>query len=145
MTRKINILILCANNENIQILKGVKIVLACIKNLDIKNRNEIFNTSNHSIITWEQYKKNPSHWFVNHPTVCYRKSKVIEAGNYNPDIKVMTEDFDLELRMLKKYGMIFNFKEALIYYRIHTDQVTHNPSQEWIERRNKMINDLINE
>ena len=57
----------------------------------------------------------------------------------------MTEDFDLELRMLKKYGMIFNFKEALIYYRIHTDQVTYNPSQEWIERRNKMINDLINE
>lgn len=39
MTRKINILVLCANNESIQILKSVKIVLACIKNLDLKNIN----------------------------------------------------------------------------------------------------------
>ena len=72
------------------------------------NINNIVNKTTHSTITWNDYKKKITHWFINHPTVCYRKSKVLEAGNYNPDIKVMTEDFDLELRMLKKYNIVYN-------------------------------------
>ena len=34
---------------------------------------------------------------MNHPTVCYKKSAVIEAGNYDPKLTKMAEDFDLEL------------------------------------------------
>ena len=60
----------------------------------------------------------------------------------------MAEDFELELRMLKKYGYIHNFSEILLNYRIHEDQVTHNGgkggSEKWNNIRNKMIDDMVN-
>ena len=87
--------------------------------------------TNHPSITWDEYIKTFPHWFVNHPTVCYRKSKVLEAGNYSINLKEtwgnddLSHDFELELRMLKKYGKIHNFQEPLVLYRLHPNQVTH--------------------
>jgi GT2 family glycosyltransferase len=37
------------------------------------NINNIEFMSNHSTITWENYKQSPSQWFVNHSTLCYHK------------------------------------------------------------------------
>ena len=73
--------------------------LKCFKD----ETNRFVSATNHPDITWNTYKKNPTHWFINHPTVCYRKSKIIEAGNYNVNLKEMAEDFELELRMLKTF------------------------------------------
>jgi GT2 family glycosyltransferase len=112
------------------------------------NINNITFTSNHPTITWEQYKENPSQWFVNHPTLCYRKKGVLEAGNYDKFKNKMIEDFDIELRMLKKFGIIYNFPEAFLYYRLHDKQVTHDGGTEgrnyWTEIRIKLINELVN-
>lgn len=98
-------------------------------------------------IRWEDFKRRPVHWFVNHPTVCYRKSSIIKAGNYNPELKKMAEDFNLELRMLKMFGVVYNFAEPLLYYRLHSGQVTHQGGSEgrsyWNTIRNKMIVDLM--
>ena len=58
--------------------------------------------------------KCPSHWFLNHPTVCYRKSAVLEVGNYNSNLIRMTEDFELGLRLLKRYGYVHNMSEVLL-------------------------------
>ena len=73
--------------------------------------------SMHPSITWEEYKKTKNHWFINHPTVCYRKSCIIKAGNYNKELKQMAEDFELELRMLKTFGKIHNLPGATITLR----------------------------
>ena len=98
-------------------------------------------------IRWEDFKQRPTHWFVNHPTVCYRKSSIIKAGNYNPELKKMAEDFNLELRMLKMFGAVYNFPEPLLYYRLHPGQVTHQGGSEgrsyWNDIRNKMIADIM--
>ena len=99
--------------------------------------------SNHPSISWEQYKNKPNHWFINHPTVCYRKSAVLEAGNYDKNLKQMCEDFELELRMLKTHGFIYNFKEPLLYYRLHDNQVTYNGGQGGRDKWNKIRNDII--
>jgi GT2 family glycosyltransferase len=103
--------------------------------------------SNHPSITWDQYKENPSHWFINHPTVCYRKSAVLEAGNYDEKLKQMCEDFELELRMLKTHGYIYNFPEPLLNYRLHDKQVTYNGGiggrDKWHKIRMNIINNLI--
>jgi mannosyltransferase OCH1-like enzyme len=110
------------------------------------NINNIVSKSNHKSISWEEYKKNPSHWFINHPTVCYRKQSILDVGNYNKDLHLMAEDFDLELRMLAKYKNIFNFDEPLLYYRLHKDQVTHKSNKEpeyWSNVRNNIINNVI--
>lgn len=126
------------NNPNIAICGGQILMFQ-------ENITKIMNYTRHPTITWEQYKKNISHWFVNHPTVCYRKSKVLEVGNYNAEVKNMVSDLDLELRMLKRYGTLYNLDKPLLYYRLHEEQVTRNPSKEWQNKRNMMIQKLINE
>lgn len=116
----------------------------CFTGSDVNN---VVSKTNHPSLTWEQYKANPSHWFVNHPTLCYRKHAVIEAGNYDVCKSRMTEDFELALRMLKKYGYVHNLEEPLLNYRLHEDQVTHNGGSEgrihWHNVRLKLIEDLI--
>lgn len=128
-------------NQNL----STKICGAQIKMFD-DNKNSRGH-SNHSSITWEQYKKNPSHWFINHPTVCYRKSAVLEVGNYDENLKQMCEDFELELRMLKTHGYIYNFPEPLLNYRLHDKQVTYNGGEggrdKWHKIRLGIINRLL--
>jgi GT2 family glycosyltransferase len=112
---------------------------------DISN---IIMTTQHPSITWKEYKEKPTHWFVNHPTLCYRKSAILEIGNYDYNKSHMVEDFDMELRMLKKYEKIINLPEALLYYRLHDKQITHNGGSEgrshWNEIRTNLINEIIN-
>ena len=103
--------------------------------------------SNHSTITWDEFKKKPTHWFINHPTVCYRKSCVLKAGNYNKNLKQMAEDFELELRMLKTFKKIYNLPDVLLYYRLHPGQITHKGgkggSRYWDNIRNNIIKNII--
>jgi GT2 family glycosyltransferase len=110
--------------------------------------NNVVSVTNHPSLTWEQYKSNPSHWFSNHPSLCYRKSAVIAAGNYDVNKSRMTEDFELTLRMVKTHGYIHNLSEALLYYRLHENQVTHQGGIEgpahWHKIRVELINELMN-
>jgi len=51
------------------------------------------------------------------------------------------------LRVLKKYGIVYNIKDTLLYYRIHPDQATYNGKSSTIECNNKrleVINRIIN-
>lgn len=67
-----------------------------------------------SIIKYSKFR-NP----INHPSVMYRKSKVIEAGNYNGDI-LFFEDYSLFVRMLKNGSMFHNIQESLLSFRVGT-------------------------
>ena len=53
---------------------------------------------------------------VNHPTVMFRKSKVLEAGNYRGDI-LLFEDFSLFIRMLQNGASFYNIQECLLHFR----------------------------
>ena len=112
------------------------------------DKNEIINVSKHPFeISLESYKTNPSHWFINHPSVCFKKSAILEVGNYNADIHSMLEDFDLWLRILKRYGKIYNIQEVLLNYRIHEKQLTYKGGEKgpeyWHNQRVKKINQLL--
>ena len=61
---------------------------------------------------------------MNHPTFCFKKSAIISVGNYNNSQHSMCEDFDLIIRVMKKYGKIHNLPEVLLLYRIHENQLT---------------------
>lgn len=104
--------------------------------------------SHHKTITWEEFKEKKPHWFINHPTVCYKKSAVLAAGNYDPKLTKMAEDFDLELRMLRKFGKVYNMESSLLNYRLHKDQITHNGGiggkEYWDMVRNKIIEKVMN-
>ena len=53
---------------------------------------------------------------INHPTVMFRKSKVLEAGNYNSEI-LLFEDFSLFIRMLQKGASFYNIQDCLLHFR----------------------------
>ena len=103
--------------------------------------------TNHPHLDLEKLMKNTSnHWLMNHPTFCFRKKQILEVGNYNQHL-IRNEDFELILRVLKKYGKIYNMKDVLLYYRLHEEQVTYNGGnggfEKWNIIRNKMINDIL--
>lgn len=116
---------------------------------EIDNKKVLQGETNHKyLLTWDEYKKSPSHWFINHPCVCYRKHAVLEVGNYNEKTHSLYEDFELELRLLKHYGKVYNIQENLVLYRIHDEQITHNGStinNDTINYRNEFIDKLIKE
>lgn len=108
--------------------------------------NHVVQNTSLSSMTWEQYKIKPSHWFVSHPTVCYRKSKVLECGNYNDSLSRMAEDFELEMRMMKLCGKVHNMSDILLLYRLHEGQVTHEgkKNDKWRLLREDMMRHHIN-
>lgn len=87
-------------------------------------KNEINRTAHKNTLSWKDYKKNPSDWVLNHPTMCFKKTPILAVGNYRKDFKVSFEDLELELRVLKKYGMLFNLPECLLLYRQHSNQTS---------------------
>lgn len=114
---------------------------------DIDGKMISTGVTTHANININSYKENLSHWIINHPTFCFRKSKILAVGNYNADIHSMYEDFELVLRVLKQYGSIDNIQEPLLYYRLHPGQVTHdngsNDCAKYTNIRNNLITDII--
>ena len=114
--------------------------------LFLGNRDNIVGNTSHSTLTIEQFKANPKHWIMNHPTLCFKKSKILEAGNYNKETREIYEDFELQLRILKKYGIIHNLPNVILFYRDSPMQITKkisaNPTH-WNNLRNKLIQDII--
>jgi GT2 family glycosyltransferase len=128
------------NNSNIAVCGGQI-------NMFKHNTNNIVSLTNHKSITFDEFKQRPVHWIVNHPTLCYRKSAIINVGNYDISFK-KTEDFELMLRVLKKYNYIHNMDDILLYYRLHEQQTTHDGCIEgrefWHNKRLKLNNSIIN-
>jgi GT2 family glycosyltransferase len=112
-----------------------------------ENIEKIVNNTNHKSISLNQFKENPLHWIVNHPTLCYRKTAILNVGNYDVNFNKM-EDFELMLRFLKHYKYIHNMSDSLLYYRLHEQQITHNGFSEgreyWHSKRIELIKNLIN-
>lgn len=131
-------------NNNVDcVLCGAQV--AMFKNDNIKN---IVMKTNHNTILWNEYKNNKNvqnnHWLLNHPTFCFKRSKIIDVGNYNADIHSMVEDFDLTLRVLKTYGKIYNMPDVLLNYRLHPGQVTHSAGDpKWKKIRSDIISNMI--
>jgi GT2 family glycosyltransferase len=116
---------------------------------EFKEPLQVVNKTNHPSYTRESYRmRNNPHWIMNHPTVCYLKSAVLEVGNYNDGLSCVAEDFDLEMRMLMKFGEIHNVDKMLVYYRLHPNQITRqtltNNQEHWKQKRNEIIENAMN-
>jgi glycosyltransferase involved in cell wall biosynthesis len=90
------------------------------------NNNEIIKLTNFSpVVTWEDFVKNGQiRYILSHPTYCFRKSKIVEVGNYNKDFEHNFEDLELVIRILKKYNKVHSIGKPLILYRDHEMQIT---------------------
>ena len=72
---------------------------------------------------WVSFFTNP----LAHPTVMFRKGIFQEIGYYDKNM-VPSEDYDLWLRILRKYE-IANIQEPLLKYRIHGDSISVRRSE----------------
>ena len=101
--------------------------VVCGGGMILFDKSGVVGQKTHPDITWGSFQQSTPEWIANHPTLCLRKSAVLAVGNYNPFFfgETMMEDFDLELRILKRFGKIHNIPDKLIYYRIHSEQLTH--------------------
>lgn len=85
------------------------------------------NTNHPLVLSNETFNKELPNWFMNHPTLCYRKEAIEHINGYTKDKYVLDnihEDYDLEVRMLRTYGYIYNLEESLLLYRVHNAQIT---------------------
>lgn len=54
---------------------------------------------------------------INHPCVMFRRSKVLEVGNYRPCY--LFEDYDLWVRMFQKQCIFANLTSTILYMRVN--------------------------
>lgn len=92
--------------------------------LDINGNNEV--TKKRMLpITHQDIKRiiwsNP----IIHPTVMYKRSKIIEIGSYNSKLK-RRQDYELWFRAIKHGLIIENYPTPLIYYRFTDDYYKKN-------------------
>ena len=92
--------------------------------------------STHDDIVNTMVVENP----VGHPAVLFRKSAVIEAGNYRS--VPIAEDFDLWMRIAVKHKIV-NLDEKLTSYRVHAKSATR--IQQGENRLQSAVNLLIAE
>jgi GT2 family glycosyltransferase len=119
--------------KQIQFMKNNPDAVLCGTNIsmfmcDGKNKQIIKNTCHPQRMTWAELCQNHNGWFMNNPTVCYRKSAVQSVGNYRTNdtrILYICEDYDLLVRLLKKYGVVYCMPESLVMYRMHNNQLTY--------------------
>lgn len=105
--------------------------IICIKDAPIKN-----------IENYMKYR-DP----VNHPTVILKKSKVLEAGNYQEIL--LNEDSYLWRRMLVKGAQFYNLSEPLLYFRVSNDTYKRRGGikyikAEWILQKKYLDLSVIN-
>jgi GT2 family glycosyltransferase len=105
----------------------------------------IHDTRHLPLMTWTKlYEEKPA-WYINNPTICYRKSAILSVGGYNTEdtqISHIHEDYDLLARVLKKYQEIFTLSDILVLYRMHPNQLTFGldtQSTENVELRRNII------
>ena len=87
------------------------------------------NKTNHPlVITYDIIINNE--WFLNHPTVMFRKDKILSIGGYNEELNGYSEDFDLWSRMFMNNMILHNIHNTLLLYRINNDGLSHKFSKD---------------
>lgn len=90
----------------------------------INGEKTVVRTTDHpSKITWDELYTNKPTWIMNHPTFCFRKSAILSLGGYNNKNIDVVDDYELLVRILKKYGAVYNLPDILLLYRVHPDQM----------------------
>ena len=143
--------------KQIEFMKKNKDSVICGSNMQLFTNEDSNNLKNKTLLDetfhvlsmdWQDFIKTRPTRFMNHPTLCFRRSAVLSVGNYLDRGKdFLLEDYELELKLMKKYGAIHNLSDTLVYYRIHKEQSTYQKEMEshiFNEKRNQIINEILN-
>ena len=92
------------------------------------------HTTNHPLHVPQDYYRMSTH-FINHPSVMFKKSKIISLGGYKESPDHIPEDFILWVKALKSGMVIHNLSDVLVHYRNRQDNLSEIDSRhkEWYE------------
>ncbi len=65
-----------------------------------------------------------SSWFINHPTVAYRKDKILNLGGYPVTPEFGAEDYMLWMMSFRAGLEIANMDDVVLFYRSHGQNLT---------------------
>lgn len=92
--------------------------------------NVVLPEKNEDIIKFSK-KRNP----FRHPSIMFKKSEVIKAGNYRE--YYLCEDYDMWLRMIRNNCKCYNIQENLVYMRISDDFYKRRGGIKYLKSINK--------
>lgn len=101
------------------------------QNTDNKINKIICGQTTHAErVNWKYLQENisssESRWFANHPTLCFRKSTLLELKYSTEKSLRVIHDYEFLVRWLRTTGgEIHNLKDVLLMYRIHEKQLTY--------------------
>lgn len=81
------------------------------------------NITNHPLIITKEIPMN-SIWFINHPSVMFKKDKILQIGGYKEEPEFLAEDYELWTRSIKNNLIIHNLNDVIIKYRLHNSNLT---------------------
>jgi glycosyltransferase involved in cell wall biosynthesis len=87
--------------------------------------SKLRTTVTHPIVVTKEVARN-SNWFINHPSVLYRKSKIDYLGGYDESLRGLPEDYDLWVRALVNNMIIHNLPIPLTIYRATENALSQN-------------------
>jgi glycosyltransferase involved in cell wall biosynthesis len=83
-------------------------------------------------------------WFMNHPTVMFKKDSITKVGGYNPEFDG-TEDLELWCRSLANGLTIKNLTDIIVRHRRHGDNATlRNNLNEILQKNFQLRNYYLN-
>ncbi|MBP6128157.1 glycosyltransferase [Flavobacterium sp.] len=85
------------------------------------------------------YKRSP----FNHPSVVFRKSKIIAVDSYKQMLSF--EDYYLWFRLVKSGGNYYNFQEPLLYFRVGNDMIGRRHGLEYALKEFQLFKTLHQE
>ena len=77
-------------------------------------------------------------WFMNHPTVMFKKELILKMGGYNPDFDG-TEDLELWCRSLSNGLILRNLTDIIVRHRRHGDNATSRNNLNEILQKNYQL------
>jgi glycosyltransferase involved in cell wall biosynthesis len=96
---------------------------------------QLYDTSHPTVVN--RSLLNTSNWFLNHPTVMYKKNKIQQIGAYNSNFDGV-EDLELWARCLANEYVIYNCPEILVYHRRHSN------NSGWAKDHSLTIQQILN-
>lgn len=73
-------------------------------------------------------------WFMNHPTVMYKKQKIIDIGGYNSEYDGC-EDLELWCRALSNNLVLHNMSDIVLKHRRHKNNATATQNHDSVQQK----------
>lgn len=104
-----------------------------------------FITKHPKILNKDTIKNYDTGWFMNHPTVMFKKALFKDIGLYAEEPEMFPEDYEMWSRCLSRGVVMHNIDECLLNYNQHGQNAStvHAAKSEWMENLNKFRNRFL--